>query len=129
MAKSNTCSKEINLRNSQTNTPLTMNECPVTMAIDVIGGKWKVVILYQLRNKTLRFSEIKNNIPEISQKVLARALKELEKDKLITRHAFAQVPPKVEYQQTALAIELNPVLDSLCQWGGQLIEILAADNL
>ncbi len=129
MAKSNTCSKEINLRNSQTNTPLTMNECPVTMAIDVIGGKWKVVILYQLRNKTLRFSEIKNNIPEISQKVLARALKELEKDKLITRHAFAQVPPKVEYQQTALAIELNPVLDSLCQWGGLLIEILAADNL
>ena len=69
--------------------------------------------------------KLKNNIPDISQKVLSRALKELEKDRLITRQAFAQVPPKVEYQQSELAIQLNPVLDSLCQWGGLLKEALS----
>jgi DNA-binding HxlR family transcriptional regulator len=118
------CSENKNMSNHALNKAVDINQCPVTMAIDVIGGKWKVIILYQLRNKTLRFGEIKNSIPDISQKVLTRALKELEKDRLITRQAFAQVPPKVEYQQSELAIQLNPVLDSLCQWGGQLQEAL-----
>ena len=92
-------SENINISDHAKNKSIDISQCPVTIAIDVIGGKWKVIILYQLRNKTLRFSEIKNNIPDISQKVLSRALKELEKDRLITRQAFAQVPPKVEYQQ------------------------------
>lgn len=124
MATLKACSENKKMAIHTTKKAMNMNQCPVTIAIDVIGGKWKVIILYQLRNKTLRFSEIKNCIPGISQKVLSRALKELEKDQLITRHAFAQVPPRVEYKQSELAIQLNPVLDNLCQWGGLLKEAL-----
>jgi len=96
-----------------------MHSCPVTTAIDVIGGKWKVIILYQLRDKTLRFGELKRSIPKITQKMLTQQLRELEADKLITRQVYAQVPPKVEYTSTDLAEKLNPALDLLCEWGGE----------
>ena len=95
-----------------------MNSCPVTTAIDVIGGKWKVIILYQLRDKTLRFGELKKIIPKITQKMLSQQLRELEKNKLVIRKVYAEVPPKVEYTSTKLAEKLNPALDMLCQWGG-----------
>jgi len=91
--------------------------CPVTTAIDVIGGKWKVIILYQLRGETLRFGELKRAIPKITQKMLTQQLRELEKDKLVKRHVYAEVPPKVEYTSTDLATQLNPALDLLCAWG------------
>ncbi|EPJ49848.1 MAG: transcriptional regulator, HxlR family protein [Osedax symbiont Rs2] len=107
---------------------LQVNSCPVGLAIDVIGGKWKVIILYQLRDNKLRFGQIKNNIPNISQKVLTRALKELQADKLVQRMAYAEVPPRVEYQQTDLAQKLNPVLDLLCRWGGGLRDAKLADK-
>ena len=107
---------------------LQINACPVGLAIDVIGGKWKVIILYQLRGNKLRFGQIKNNIPNISQKVLTRALKELQADKLVQRMAYAEVPPRVEYQQTELAQKLNPVLDLLCRWGGDLRDAKLADQ-
>jgi len=94
-----------------------LNSCPVTTAIDVIGGKWKVIILYQLRGKTLRFGELKKAIPKITQKMLTQQLRELEKDKLVKRHVYAEVPPKVEYTSTNLATQLNPALDLLCAWG------------
>ena len=91
--------------------------CPVTTAIDVIGGKWKVIILYQLRGETLRCGELKKAIPKITQKMLTQQLRELEKDKLVKRHVYAEVPPKVEYTSTNLATQLNPALDLLCAWG------------
>lgn len=94
-----------------------LNECPVSTAINVIGGKWKVIILYQLRGETLRFGELKKRIPKITQKMLTQQLRELEKDKLVKRHVYAEVPPKVEYTPTQLADKLNPVLDQLCDWG------------
>jgi DNA-binding HxlR family transcriptional regulator len=94
-----------------------LNSCPVTTAIDVIGGKWKVIILYQLRGKTLRFGELKKAIPKITQKMLTQQLRELEKDKLVNRHVYAEVPPKVEYTSTTLATQLNTALDLLCAWG------------
>ncbi|MDO6687213.1 helix-turn-helix domain-containing protein [Agarivorans sp. 2_MG-2023] len=94
-----------------------MHECPVTTAIDVIGGKWKVIILYQLRGKTLRFGELKREIPKITQKTLTQQLRNLEKDKLIERKVYAEVPPRVEYTPTFLAEQLNPALDLLCAWG------------
>ncbi len=96
-----------------------LNACPVTTAIDVIGGKWKVIILYQLRGKTLRFGELKRIIPKITQKMLAQQLRELEKDKLVKRQVYAEVPPKVEYTPTELAEKLNPALDLLCGWGSE----------
>ena len=95
------------------------DECPVITAIDVIGGKWKVIILYQLRGHTLRFGELKKIIPNITQKMLTQQLRELEKDKLVNRKVYAEVPPKVEYTSTELAEKLNPVLDQLCAWGGE----------
>jgi DNA-binding HxlR family transcriptional regulator len=91
--------------------------CPVATAIDVIGGKWKVIILYQLRGGILRFGELKHKIPGISQKTLTQQLRALEQDKLVTRRVYAEVPPRVEYALTVLAERLNPVLDLLCDWG------------
>jgi DNA-binding HxlR family transcriptional regulator len=96
-----------------------LNACPVNTAIDVIGGKWKVIILYQLRGKTLRFGELKRIIPKITQKMLSQQLRELEKDKLVKRKVYAEVPPKVEYTPTELADKLNPALDLLCDWGSE----------
>ena len=87
-----------------------LNGCPVTTAIEVIGGKWKVIILYQLRGKTLRFGELKKIIPKITQKMLSQQLRELEKNKLVTRKVYAEVPPKVEYTTTELAERLSPAL-------------------
>ncbi len=96
-----------------------MSHCPVSVSIDVIGGKWKVIILYQLRGGTLRFGELKRQIPKISQKMLTQQLRELEANKLITRKVYAEVPPKVEYTSTELAEKLNPALDLLCEWGNE----------
>ncbi|MCW8878141.1 MAG: helix-turn-helix transcriptional regulator [Kangiellaceae bacterium] len=96
-----------------------LNECPVTTAIDVIGGKWKVIILYQLRGNTLRFGELRKRIPKITQKMLTQQLRELEKDKLVERKVYPEVPPRVEYTPTELADKLNPALDMLCEWGGE----------
>jgi DNA-binding HxlR family transcriptional regulator len=92
-------------------------DCPVVTAIDVIGGKWKVILLYQLRGRTLRFGELKKMIPRVTQKMLTQQLRELEKDKLISRKVYAEVPPRVEYTSTELAEKLSPVLDSLSDWG------------
>ena len=94
-----------------------LNNCPVTTAIEVIGGKWKVIILYQLRDNTLRFGELKKIIPKITQKMLSQQLRELEKNKLVVRKVYAEVPPKVEYTSTELATKLSPALDMLCRWG------------
>ncbi|MFT5705909.1 MAG: DNA-binding HxlR family transcriptional regulator [Oceanospirillaceae bacterium] len=99
------------------NTVVDFTVCPVNTAITVIGGKWKVIILYQLRGQTLRFGELKRIIPNITQKMLTQQLRELEKDRLVIRKVYAQVPPKVEYSPTELANKLTPVLDQLCKWG------------
>ncbi len=93
------------------------HECPVARAIDVIGGKWTIIILYHLRGKTLRFGELRREIPKITQKMLTHQLRDLEANKLITRKVFAEVPPRVEYTPTELADKLNPALDMLCEWG------------
>jgi DNA-binding HxlR family transcriptional regulator len=102
-----------------------LNQCPLTSAIEVIGGKWKVIILYQLRGKTLRFGELKKNIPKITQKMLSQQLRELEKNKLVIRKVYAEVPPKVEYKSTELAQKLNPALDMLCRWGSEYQKVHA----
>ena len=94
--------------------------CPITKALAVIGGKWKVIILYILRDGTLRFGEIKKRIPKITQKMLTQQLRELERDGLLSREVYPEVPPKVEYTTTKLAKEVSPILDELCAWGAKL---------
>lgn len=93
--------------------------CPVEAAIDVIGGKWKPLILWALRDGTLRFSNLEDALPDITQKMLTKQLRELEQDGLIARKVYAQVPPKVEYSLTPSGESLMPTLDMLCEWGAE----------
>lgn len=90
----------------------------IDATLDVIGGKWKPLILYQLKEGTLRFSQILDRVrPRITQRMLTKQLRQLEEDGLITRKVYPQVPPKVEYSLTEKGNSLIPILDQLCDWG------------
>lgn len=102
-------------------------DCPVTNAMDVIGGKWKVIILYHLRDNTLRFGELRKRIPKITQKMLTQQLRELESNHLVERKIYAEVPPRVEYTSTYIAEELRPIMDMLCDWSKKHEEQLHSD--
>jgi DNA-binding HxlR family transcriptional regulator len=94
--------------------------CPVEKAMSVIGGKWKLVILFHLSYGTKRYSELMRLLSDVSDRMLARTLKELEESNLIRRNAFAEVPVRVEYSLTETANDLLPIIESLYQWGTQL---------
>ncbi|HEX3013302.1 MAG TPA: helix-turn-helix domain-containing protein [Methanobacterium sp.] len=91
--------------------------CPVGAAIDEIGGKWKPLILWALKDGKMRFSEINRSLPAITQRMLTKQLRELEKDNLINRKVYAEVPPRVEYSLTAKGESVIPILEELCNWG------------
>lgn len=91
--------------------------CPVEATIQLIGGKYKAVILWHLMNKTLRYSELHKLMPKATDKMLAQQLRELEKDDLISRKVYPVVPPKTEYSLTDFGKTLAPILDELCNWG------------
>ncbi|NBW36301.1 MAG: transcriptional regulator [Cytophagia bacterium] len=92
-------------------------KCPVTGTLQLIGGKWKPIILYCIRSETKRFGEISARIPSLSRKVLTEQLKELERDGLIIRKQFNEIPPRVEYKLTTLGQSLAPVLNEMEKWG------------
>lgn len=92
------------------------DNCPVEATLDIIGGKWKGVILSRL-SETRRFNELKRTIPRITQRMLTTQLRELERDKLIVRKVYAEVPPRVEYSLTPRGESLKPVLSALLNWG------------
>ncbi|MEG0619408.1 MAG: helix-turn-helix domain-containing protein [Bacilli bacterium] len=96
----------------------------VEATMDAIGGKWKPIILCNLRHSALRTSELKRNIPGISQKMLTQQLRELEEVNIIDRKVFNQVPPKVEYSLSDYGKTLGNVLDNLCSWGEMHVETL-----
>jgi DNA-binding HxlR family transcriptional regulator len=84
-----------------------------------VGGRWKVPIVYHLLAAgTLRFGELRNRLPGVTQKMLTQQLRELEADGIVSRKVYAQVPPKVEYSLTAAGASLKPVIDAMCRWGG-----------
>ncbi|GAA6817690.1 helix-turn-helix transcriptional regulator [Staphylococcus sp. 18_1_E_LY] len=90
----------------------------VEATIDVLGGKWKPVVLCHLKdNGTMRTSELKRAIPNITQKMLTQQLRELEEDSIIERIVYQQVPPKVEYKLSDYGKTLSEILSSLCKWG------------
>jgi DNA-binding HxlR family transcriptional regulator len=91
--------------------------CPVTNALTVLGGKWKINIIFLLSNKTMRFGAIKNTLQGITQQMLSKQLKELERDKLIIRTVHNTVPLKVTYELTDLGKSSIPVLNSMYEWG------------
>lgn len=119
MAELKAQSEKDNLEENLSSKNVDTEQCPVVTAIDVIGGKWTIIILYQLRGKTLRFGELKRLIPKITQKMLTHQLRALEANKLVIRKVYAEVPPRVEYTSTELAEKLNPALDLLCEWGAE----------
>lgn len=94
-----------------------IHTCPITACVETVGGKWKQFILTQLKDRTLRFSELQRVIPAVSQKVLTQQLKELELDGIVKRRVYAEVPPRVEYSLTPYGQTLRPVLDALFDWG------------
>ncbi len=91
--------------------------CPVEATLKVLGGKWKILILFHLDDEPKRFSELKRLMPAITVKMLTQQLKELTVDGIINRKVYPQVPPKVEYSMTTHGKTLNPVIASMCRWG------------
>jgi DNA-binding HxlR family transcriptional regulator len=91
--------------------------CPTEYTLKVIGGRWKVTILYHLFLGVKRFSELQRTLTGITQKMLTQQLRELEKDGIVHREIYPQVPPKVEYSLTALGTSLKPVIEAMCDWG------------
>jgi DNA-binding HxlR family transcriptional regulator len=91
--------------------------CPITATLTYIGGRWKIIILYYLSNEKRRFGEIAARIPAISRKVLTQQLKELEKDGLILREEYKEIPPRVEYSLTDLGKSLSSVFREMSDWG------------
>lgn len=91
--------------------------CPLEAALQVIGGKWKTVLLHHLMEKTMRFGELKKSTTGITQRTLTRQLRELESDGLIAREVFREVPPKVEYSMTPRGRTLRPIIEALAAWG------------
>lgn len=92
-------------------------QCPTELAMEVVGGKWKLVVLEHLSSGTMRFGQLQRAIPPITARMLTRQLRELETDKLVQRTVYAEVPPKVEYSLTDLGHSLGPVLAQLRTWG------------
>lgn len=92
-------------------------DCPVEMTLQLIGNRWKVLILRDLLDGTKRFGELKKSVGSISQKVLTQNLREMESSGLVVRKVYAEVPPRVDYTLTETGYSLQPILDSMVEWG------------
>jgi DNA-binding HxlR family transcriptional regulator len=91
--------------------------CSIELTLHLIGGKWKVLILHYLGEKNMRFGELKRELPQITQKMLTKQLRELEQDGIVNRFVYNQVPPKVEYSLSDVGKSLLPILTTLSDWG------------
>lgn len=104
--------------------------CPVRNVIARIGDRWSILVLLTLESaaKPMRFKKIEQAIPDISQKMLTRTLRDLEADGFVTRHAYAEVPPRVEYELTERARTLTPLLNSLVAWAASNLSGIVRDR-
>lgn len=91
--------------------------CPVEITLRVIAGKWKPLILWHLAGRMLRFSELRRSMAGITQRMLTQQLRELERDGVVARKVYAEVPPRVEYSLTEFGRTLGPILRLMCKWG------------
>ena len=97
-------------------------ECPIQVIVDMIGGKWKLSILYQLFQGTKRYGELKRLIPNATERMLTLQLRELEASGIVQRTVYPEVPPKVEYSLTELGLSLEPVLQTMLHWSEQYLQ-------
>lgn len=100
--------------------------CPVTFTVDVIGGKWKALILFHLMGGTRRFNELRRLMPEVTQRMLTLQLRELEADNIIVREVYREVPPKVEYSLAPLGQTLVPLISAMRDWGAAHEDVVLA---
>jgi DNA-binding HxlR family transcriptional regulator len=101
--------------------------CGTTVTLALISGRWKPNILWQLLEGKLRYGDIKKKIPNISERMLAMQLKEMEADGLVTRTVHAEVPPRVDYELTGLGQSMKPMLRSIDEWGDNYREAIKED--
>lgn len=93
------------------------NNCPVTHCLNLIGGKWKPVIIFLIRKNCNRFGLLQRAIPDISKQMLTQQLRELEADGFLERKIFAEIPPRVEYYITDYGNTILPIIDAMSEWG------------
>ncbi len=100
-----------------------MYNCPVELTLNVVGGKWKVLLLWNMKGGVKRYGELKKLVPGITHKMLTQQLRELEDDGIINRRVYEIVPPRVEYSLTERGDQLRPVLEMMGQWGMQFLAV------
>ncbi|WP_394526260.1 winged helix-turn-helix transcriptional regulator [Lacrimispora sp. JR3] len=100
---------------------LKYNVCPMALVQELLSGKWKILILWYLSSKTLRFSEIKKRLPQVTQKMLTSQLRSLEEDRLVSRKVYPVVPSRVEYSLTELGTKIIPILELMHAFGSQYL--------
>ncbi|MFC9438934.1 winged helix-turn-helix transcriptional regulator [Nocardia sp. NPDC057030] len=104
--------------------------CGIDAAMDVVGGKWKALILWELDTHGVRRTgELRRGLPGVSEKMLIQQLRELEEDGIVAREIYREVPPRVEYRLTASGVALNQALESLGAWGRERIDRIGADRV
>lgn len=94
-----------------------LSDCDMTYAVELIGGRWKILILVNLANGALRYGELKRKIEKVTERMLTLQLRELENDGIVKRTVFPEVPPKVEYELTEIGEKLVPICLQLSDWG------------
>ncbi len=104
--------KKIDIKDKET-----ITKCPVETAIDALAGKWKILILWYLKDEKKRFNELQKLLPKATQKMLIQKLRELENDGIVHREVYPVVPPKVEYSLTEYGKSLKPIIKQLYLWG------------
>lgn len=102
--------------------PREVEICPVETTLEVIGGEWKVLIIWELMEGTKRFSQLHRALSGVTQKMLTQQLRQLEKDAMVNRKVYPVVPPRVEYSLTERGRSLKPIIDAMCVWGEYHIE-------
>ena len=101
-------------------------ECPVATTVQLMGSKWKILILRNLMDRPWRFNELKKSLEGVSQKVLTDSLRSLENDGIITRTVYAEVPPRVEYALSDIGESMRPILTAMKEWGDNYKKSLEA---
>ncbi|MBB5914551.1 DNA-binding HxlR family transcriptional regulator [Nocardia transvalensis] len=96
-----------------------MEVCPVEVAVAVLGGAWKMTVVKNLLDGPLRYGELRRRVGDVTPRVLTRQLRELEQDGIVTRHAYAEVPPRVEYSLTSTGAGLRDFVAELNRWGDE----------